>query len=75
MTDKVRENRLRRMAERRGLSLQKSKRRDPQAIDFGGYMLIDARTNTAILGSEPFAFSASIGDVEAWLSPDSTPGG
>jgi hypothetical protein len=34
--DKVRENRLRRMAQRRGMQLQKSRRRDPNAIDFGG---------------------------------------
>ena len=40
-TDKVRENRLRRMATRQGLHLVKSRRRDPQALDFGTYGLAD----------------------------------
>jgi hypothetical protein len=36
---KVRENRLRRMAERQGLRLVKSRRRDPLAIDYGRYRI------------------------------------
>lgn len=42
MTDKVRENRLRRMATRRGLKLERCPRRDPGAIDYGTYRLMDA---------------------------------
>ena len=38
---KIRENRLRRMAERQGVKLQKSRRRDPHALDYGTYRLID----------------------------------
>jgi hypothetical protein len=34
---KVLENRLRRMAERQGLQLIKSRRRDPLALDYGTY--------------------------------------
>ena len=42
MTDeKVRENRLRRIAERQGLRLEKSRRRDLRAVDYGAYFLID----------------------------------
>ena len=41
--DKVRENRLRRIAERRGLALSKSRRRDPRATDYGTYSLGDQR--------------------------------
>lgn len=37
--EKVRENRLRRVAERRGLALTKSRRRDERAVDFGTYQL------------------------------------
>lgn len=37
--DKVRENRLRRMATRQGLALLKNRRRDPRAIDYGRYLL------------------------------------
>lgn len=36
---KVRENRLRRMAERQGFRLVKSKRRDVLAIDYGKYRI------------------------------------
>ena len=38
--DKVRENRLRRMADRRGLTLVRSRRRDPHALDYGLYWLV-----------------------------------
>lgn len=65
---KVRENRIRRKADRQGLRLLKSRRRDEDAIDFGGYMLVDAQTNAAVLGSGAFAYQASLEDVEAFLT-------
>jgi hypothetical protein len=37
---KVIENRLRRAARRQGLALMKSRSRDPRAIDYGGYWVI-----------------------------------
>ena len=40
--EKVRENRLRRMASRQGLQLVKSRRRDTRALDYGTYWLVDA---------------------------------
>jgi hypothetical protein len=40
-SEKVRENRLRRAAERQGLTLSKSRRRDPRAKDYGTYQLGD----------------------------------
>jgi hypothetical protein len=67
---KVKENRLRRAAERQGLVLQKSRRRDPRAIDFGGYMLVDVVKNFVVMGGSPNAFSASLDDVEAYLHGD-----
>lgn len=66
-TDKVFENRLRRVAERRGLRLEKSRRRDPLAIDFGGYMLVEARRNTVVLGGDGFAYSATLEQVARHL--------
>lgn len=39
--DKVRENRLRRAAERRGLLLVKRRRMDPKAFDYGLYVLVE----------------------------------
>ena len=45
-TEKVRENRLRRMAERQGLMLVKSRRRDQRATDFGKFVLVgDSKGN------------------------------
>ncbi|MCZ2804343.1 hypothetical protein O2W18_04445 [Modestobacter sp. VKM Ac-2983] len=43
--EKVKENRLRRIAARRGLQLTRSRRRDPRALDYGRYWLTDVRTN------------------------------
>ena len=65
--DKVRENRLRRVAGRRGWSLQKSRARDPQSLGYGGYMLTDIYGGVVLLGGELWAFSASLDDVEAFL--------
>lgn len=70
--EKVRENRLRRTAQRRGFRLEKSRRRDPHALDFGGYMLIDDRANSAIIGMTPVAYSATLDDVEAYLNEGHT---
>jgi hypothetical protein len=75
---KVRENKLRRMAKRQGLELIKSRRRDPRAIDYGGYML--ARENgEAVFGharSGPRALHgapiATLDEVEAYLTGDAS---
>ena len=40
-TSKVEDARLRRVARRQGLVLQKSRRRDPRALDFGLYCIIN----------------------------------
>ena len=40
------------MADRQGLYLRKSRRRDPRALDFGSYWLIDLRTNTLMAGGQ-----------------------
>jgi hypothetical protein len=67
-TDKARENRLRRMARRQGLDLQKSRRRDPRALDYGGYQLIDRGSNSLVFGEiAETTFGASLDDIEAFL--------
>jgi hypothetical protein len=53
--EKVRENRLRRMVERQGHGLMKSRRRDSQAYDLGTYSLIDPFTNAVVLADSPGA--------------------
>lgn len=60
---KVVENRARRIAQRQGLRLVKSRRRDPQAIDYGTYMLVDDR-NRVVGGAERMNF----GEVIAYLT-------
>lgn len=67
MTDKVRENRLRATASRRGLSLTKSRRRDPRAVDYGMYWLIDVRTNKI---RSPEVGLANLDAVEQWLNAE-----
>lgn len=52
--DKVRENRIRRIAERRGFRLEKSRRRHPRAVGFGGFMLCEAYRNVCVLGTHQF---------------------
>jgi hypothetical protein len=67
---KVRENRLRRMAERQGLRLEKSRRRDPNAWDYGTWQLTDARTNAIV--AQNFAigqgYGLSLDDIEERLT-------
>lgn len=75
MIDKVRENRLRRIADRRGLRLERSRARDPQALTFGGYQLINLQTGSCECGwgNAARGFAASLDDIEEFLSPAATP--
>lgn len=65
MKEKTRENRLRRMADRQGLTLRKHRRRDPRAIDFGTYYLVDAASNYIVAGER-----MDIDEVEHYLTQD-----
>lgn len=63
--DKTRENRARRAAERLGFRLEKSRRRDRYALDYGKYQLIDTATNAAEpLGDDGWL---TLGQVETRL--------
>jgi hypothetical protein len=68
--DKVRTNRLRRAAARQGLQLVKSRRRDPRALDYGGWMITELSTNTIVAGATPREYSMSLDDVEKYLTED-----
>jgi hypothetical protein len=67
--EKVRENRARRQAERQGLRLQKSRTRDPRAIDHNLWAVLDGATGEAI--NPPLAgrrlCSWTLDDVERYL--------
>jgi hypothetical protein len=66
--EKIRENRLRRMAERQGLALQKSRRRDPRAVDFGTYMLVDTNSNAVVATVGEDGYGLTLNAIEAWLT-------
>ena len=71
MSEKTRESRLRRKAERKGLILRKSPRRDPDALDFGLYMLADPSTNcplTPALESMRSPYGVDLDEIEARLN-------
>jgi hypothetical protein len=72
---KVRENRLRAAAERQGYQLVKSRRRDPRAVGFGGWMIVDPRSNAVEAGGMGDGFQMTIDDVEEWLSASPAAGG
>lgn len=69
--EKVRENRLRRMAERQGVRIEKSRRRDPRAYDFDCWWIVDPLNNAIVTGAghngRP---SLTLDEVEAWLNGD-----
>ena len=58
--EKVRVNRLRRMAERQGYELHKTRRVDPRATDYGTFTLVPAK-------GKPRGF-ASIDALEEFLN-------
>jgi excisionase family DNA binding protein len=49
--ERTRDQRLRRMADRQGYRLAKSRRRDPRAIDFDKWVLLDKFTGGVIYGT------------------------
>jgi len=60
--EKVRVNKMRRMAERQGFTLRKKRRLDPYAPDFGTFTLVDHRDK--ILGR---CNQVSLDRIEAFL--------
>jgi hypothetical protein len=68
VAEKVREARLRRMAERRGLKLVKSRRRDPLAVDYGRYVIVDPDSNQPVAGEFGSASAMTLDGVDAWLT-------
>jgi hypothetical protein len=60
---KIFENRLRHAAQRQGLRLVKSRRRDPRALDFGTYQLVDGDTDAVVLIGLPRGYGLGLDDV------------
>jgi hypothetical protein len=78
---KVLENRLHRAARRQGLRLEKSRRRDPRALDYGTYCLVDGpsrsaggtnwRSRTVVAGDPNTGYGLGLYDVEEYLFGES----
>jgi hypothetical protein len=64
---RTRDNRLRRVALRRGFILRKSGMKDPQATNYNGYMITRADTGLIVLGQ---GYGASVDDVAEFLGDD-----
>ncbi|WP_319414802.1 hypothetical protein [Marispirochaeta aestuarii] len=70
MQDKVRENRLRRKLSRMGYNLSRSRRRDPDANDYGLYAIIDVESQGTVHAAAPWGiYTLTLDDVEEMI-PD-----
>jgi hypothetical protein len=58
------------MARCHGLALRKSGRRDPRAIDYGMYAIIDADSNRIVAGAASGQFNLTLDDVEAYFTDE-----
>jgi hypothetical protein len=69
-TDRARENRLRRMAERQGLRLERSPRRDPDEPGHGTYQLIHTYTRGVVHAGHAgqAGYGLDLDDVEEYLT-------
>ena len=65
---KAQESRVRRKAVSQGFRLEKSRNRHPDALGYGGYMLIDVSQNFAVLGGDFYAYSAALDEIEGYLN-------
>jgi hypothetical protein len=68
---KIRENRLRKAAQRQELTLEKSHLRDPNALGYGLYALTSNDTGVTVHSSAPWGIhTLDLDDVEEYLSGD-----
>lgn len=69
--EKVRENLLRRAADRQGLALRKSRTRDPRALDYDRWMIMSLVPGRPDIGAGPTGKpSMTLDEVEANLMGD-----
>jgi hypothetical protein len=68
--ERVRERRLRRLAHRHGLVLEKSPSRNPSMPDFSGFQVCNARTRVVAAGELGSPLAMSLDAVERYLTED-----
>ncbi len=61
------ERQVRRLAQRRGLSLLIAQKRNAKIDAHGGYMLRDDSSFAIVFGNKGYEFSADLDEIEAWL--------
>lgn len=66
-TRTAQERQIRRLAQRRGLSLLIAQKRNPRIDAHGGYMLRDDESFEIVFGNRVYDFSADLDEIEAWL--------
>ena len=62
------ERQIRRLAQRRGLSMLIAQKRNAKIEAHGGYMLRDDESFVIVYGNRGYDFSASLEEIEAWLA-------
>jgi hypothetical protein len=62
------ERRIRRLAQRRGLSLLVARKRNARIDAHGGYMLRDDDTGAIVFGDRSYQYSADLEEIEAFLA-------
>jgi hypothetical protein len=65
--DSTDERRVRRMAARQGLRVEKSHLRDPRAIGFGTWQLVDG-SGALVAGDHERGYGLTLTQVEDWLT-------
>jgi hypothetical protein len=68
LNSRAREQRVRRLAHRHELRLEKSRIHSPQAKGYGGYRLVEVQHHTVVYGSIPHAYGATLDDIEHFLT-------
>ena len=66
--DEALESRLRGRATQQGLQVVKSRSRDPRALDYGMFMIVDLATKSAVAGELGTANALSLAEVEQYLT-------
>jgi hypothetical protein len=69
---RTREQRARRAAARQRLRLEKSRTRDPRALDYGTFQLVDADTGALVAVGSRFGYGLSLDGVERELDKGRT---
>lgn len=66
-TDAAVERRVRRLAQRKGLSLLFARKRNAKIDAHGGFMLRSDETMAIVFGNKGYEYSADIEEIEAFL--------